>query len=243
MTGSVVSGADDPRYVREQYASEAGLAARKAVYRDVAGVDAREIVFEQVTAAQPDTVLEVGCGEGELAERFARELGAEVVAVDQSERMVEITRARGVDARVGDVQELPFEDATFDVVVAAWMLYHVPDLDRGLAELARVTQPGGRLVAATNRADHLAELFALAGIDHWDLPFGGENGEQLLLQHFICVERFDADGTVVFSDIETAHSYYASSERLAGYIDRLPESLDEPLVVRRRPIVFVATKA
>ena len=45
--------------------------------------------------------------------------------------MVELARARGVDARVGDVQELPFADGAFDCVVAAWMLYHVPDLDRG----------------------------------------------------------------------------------------------------------------
>ena len=85
----------------------------------------------------PQSVLEVGCGEGELAERVQRELGAEVVALDQSERMVELTRRRGVDARVGDVQDLPFPDECFDVAVAAWMLYHVPDLDRGLGELAR----------------------------------------------------------------------------------------------------------
>ena len=138
MTDSVVRGTNDPQYVKEQYASEAGLAARKAVYRDVAGVDAREVAFAQIAGAMPGSVLEVGCGEGELAERLVRELHADVVAVDQSQRMVEITRSRGVDARVADVQELPFDDASFDVAVAAWMLYHVPDLDRGLSELARV---------------------------------------------------------------------------------------------------------
>ena len=47
-------------------------------------------------------------------------------------------QARGVHAVIGDVQELPFPDADFDCAVAAWMLYHVPDLDRGIAELARV---------------------------------------------------------------------------------------------------------
>jgi len=242
VSDSVVRGTNDPHYVKEQYASEAGLAARKAVYRDVAGVDAREVAFAQIAEAMPRRVLEVGCGEGELAERLVRELQVDLVAVDQSQRMVEITRSRGVDARVADVQELPFEDASFDVAVAAWMLYHVPDLDRGLAELARVLRTGGRLVAATNRADHLAELFALAGIDRWDLPFGGENGEQLLARSFAGVERFDADGTVVFSDIETVRSYYASSERLSGYLGRLPVALEEPLVARRRPVVFVATK-
>ena len=243
MTGSVVRGLNDPVHVREQYASEAGLAARKAVYRDITGIDAREVAYAKIAAFLPRRVLEVGCGEGELAERLVRELGVEVLAVDQSRRMVEITRSRGIDASVADVEDLPFKDGSFDVAIAAWMLYHVPNLNRGLAELVRVLRPGGRLVAVTNRSDHLEELLALAGIDHWDLPFGGENGEDVLSRHFVRVERFDADGIVVFSDIEMVRSYYLSSERLAVYADRLPAALEEPLVARRRPVVFVAEKA
>ena len=100
-------------------------------------------------------MLEVGCGEGELGARIESEIGVEVVALDQSARMVGLSRERGVDARVGDVQELPFEDGSFDVAVAAWMLFHVAGLDRGLRELARDLRPGGRLVAVTNRDDHL----------------------------------------------------------------------------------------
>jgi 2-polyprenyl-3-methyl-5-hydroxy-6-metoxy-1,4-benzoquinol methylase len=105
---------DDPAVVREEYATERGLAARKAAYRDAEGPDPRSLAFEAVAEVAPVRILEVGCGEGELSERMQRELGAEVVALDQSERMVELTRERGVDARVGDVQDLPFgaEDST-----------------------------------------------------------------------------------------------------------------------------------
>src|SRR6266581_1282352 len=95
-------------------------------------------------------------------DRLRNELGVTVIGVDQSERMVELQRSKGIDARVGDVQKLPFADGEFDVALAAWMLYHVPDLDRGLAELARVLRPGGRLVAVTNAEDHLRELWDLA---------------------------------------------------------------------------------
>ena len=54
----------------------------------------------------------------------------------------------------------------------------------------------------TNAKDHLKELFALAGIERWELPFGAENGEELLGRSFGTVERRDARGTVVFADIE-----------------------------------------
>lgn len=236
---SVVRRLNDPEHVVRQYETEAGLAARKAVYRDVSGPDAREVALEAVLRGAPLSVLEVGCGEGELAERLTDAV-AEVVAVDQSSRMVELTCARGVDARVGDVKELPFPDDSFDAVLAAWMLYHVADLDLGLAEIARVLRPSGRLVATTNASDHLAELLALGGIAGWDLSFSAENAEEILGRHFRSVEREDAYGTVMFSSIDLVRSYFGSSERLSGAVARLPETLGEPLIARRRPVVFVA---
>jgi SAM-dependent methyltransferase len=186
-------------------------------------------------------VLEVGCGEGELAERMQRELGVELIAVDQSARMVELTRARGVDARVADVQSLPFDAGSFDVALAAWVLFHVPSLDHGLAELARVLRPGGRLVAVTNYADHLLEMFGLAGAERFELSFGGENGEERLAKHFERVRRMDANGTVTLRDADAIRAYLRSSERLARWADDVPE-LAEPLVARRRQAVFVAEK-
>jgi SAM-dependent methyltransferase len=233
---------DDRSYVREQYASEAGLAARKGVYTEVTGADPREIVFDAVAEVRPKSVLDVGCGEGELAERMTRELAAEVIAIDQSERMVELARERDVDARVGDVQDLPFPDCVFDVAVAAWMLYHAPELDGALGELARVLKPGGRLVATTNAADHLIEMFELAGLERLVLPFGAENGEECLSGHFAGIRRYDAYGTVTFRDADQIRSYLLSSARLWGGAERVPE-LTEPLVARRRPVVFVAEKA
>ena len=115
-----------------------------------------------------------------------RELGAEVTFVDLSPRMVELARARGVDAQEGDVQGLPFADGSFDTVVAAWMLYHVPDLDAGLAEIARVLVPGGALIAVTNSVDHIAELRELLAYPPgaFELSFNSENGEEHLRRHF-----------------------------------------------------------
>lgn len=232
---------NDPDVVRREYADEKGLAARKAAYANAEGPNALELVFGAITDAAPSRYLEVGCGEGELAARVRQELGCEVVAIDQSERMVELTRARGVDARVGDVQDLPFGDGEFDCAVAAWMLYHVPDVERALDELARILRSGGRLVAVTNYSDHLQELKELVGRASTSWAFPGEGAEAMLRPRFSSVEAVDARGTVTFRDRDSVLSYVRPSAGLFGGEPVVPE-LTEPLVVRRRPVIFVATK-
>ena len=232
----------DPVTVRREYETEAGLAARKAAYAGAEGPNAPEILYQRIAAARPRRLLEVGCGQGELAERVQRELGATVVAVDQSERMVELTRARGVDARVGDVQGLELPDAAFDCAVAAWMLYHVADVERALDELARVLEPGGTLLAVTNYGDHLEEMrdYLAAPVAAFT-NFRGEDACPLLEARFSTVEELDCSGTVTFADRSAVLAYAEPSAALFG-MDLDPPALDEPLVVRRRPVIFVATK-
>ncbi|MBD0330312.1 MAG: class I SAM-dependent methyltransferase [Thermoleophilia bacterium] len=236
---------NDPEVVRRDYATEDGLAARRAAYRSypTTGPHAVELAVRAVAEAAPRRLLEVGCGDGELAERLSREVGCEVVALDQSERMIELTRGRGIDTRLGDVQQLPFADGEFDCAVAAWMLYHVPDVDRAVAELARVLRPGGRLVATTNALDHLHELRDLVGRPRTgEVAFGAENGAAILRRHFRRVVVHDAGGTITFPDRAAVLAYVRASITLAGAVDDLP-GLDGPLVATRHPVVLVADKA
>jgi ubiquinone/menaquinone biosynthesis C-methylase UbiE len=199
-------------------------------------------VFQTIAALRPRRVLEVGGGEGELADRIVSELGAQLVGIDQSERMVEIQRSNGIDARVGDAEQLPLRDGEFDTALAAWMLYHVQDLDRALAELARVLQPGGHLVAVTNSLEHLQELWDLAGrkTSARAFQFRSENGEEALRRHFAHVERSDVAGWVIMDD-DAVRRYAESWEALAPAAKGLP--LAEPLRVRRSSTIFVAEKA
>jgi SAM-dependent methyltransferase len=234
----------DPELVRLEYASAEGLRARASVYQGLAGPDARDVAFEAVREARPASVLEVGCGWGEFAARIQDELEVEVVALDFSPTMVALATERGVDARVGDVQELPFADATFDCAVANWMLYHVADIDRGLSELARVLRPGGRLVAATNGQRHLEELWSLVDRDKRDerRHFFSEDAGGLLRRHFASVRRTDIEDPVTFRDTEAIRGYVASSIAHKHLAERVPK-LSEPLVATRRNTIFVAEKA
>jgi SAM-dependent methyltransferase len=230
----------DPAAVRAEYEDETRLAARKAAHVGAEGPDAREVLFAAVIEGRPARILEVGCGEGELAERLGRETDARLVAIDQSARMVELAASRGVDARVGRAEALEFEDGSFDCVVAAWMLYHVAELDRALSELARVLRPGGRAVVVTNGRHHLKELYELIGRDRVASNFAAEDGAELLGRHFARVDRRDADGWIVFPDSSAAQAYVSSLVLLDGA--RVPAGT-EPIRARRLPTIFVAEKA
>ena len=229
---------NDPQVVAEEYASERGLEGRRAAYRHATGPDAPALAIAAVIETLPRRVLEVGCGPGEAAATIAAS-GAAVEAVDISNRMVELARARGVNARAGDVQALPFESESFDAALAAWMLYHVPDVALGIAELARVLRPGGRLVAVTNRVEHLRELRELLGGEFPTPSFSDENARALLLRSFARVEERDAGGWIDFPDRAAVESYVDSS-RL--WVRNLSAHFDGPLRVRRAPVIYVATK-
>ena len=229
----------DPEVVREEYATETRLAVRRAAQACGGGADARGILFSAIAEVRPQRVLEVGPGEGELAEKIQRELVCEVVAVDQSQRMVDLTRARNVDARLGDVCDLPFDDKSFDCVVAAWMLYHVADVDLALSELARVVRPSGRLVAVTNSREHWRELKELVGVEGFSTTFDAEEAGQLLSRHFGRVAARDASGWLTFANRDEAQKFLAAT---VIFKDRELPEFDGPLTVRRTPVVFVADK-
>jgi ubiquinone/menaquinone biosynthesis C-methylase UbiE len=91
-------------------------------------------------------VLEVGCGTGLVLARIAR-FARSARGIDLSPNMLERARARGLDVQVADATALPFADATFDVACSFKVIAHVRDVDRALAEMARVVRPGGFVLA------------------------------------------------------------------------------------------------
>ena len=208
--------------VVEQYRDESRLDTRQSVWRDSAdGRNPQEAVATAIRAMSVRRVLEVGCGTGSFAARLASENPqATVIATDRSERFVELTAARDLPVVLADVERLPFPDSHFDVVVAMWMLYHVADLDGGLAEIRRVLRPAGRLVAVTNGDEHLATLLSAAGGSPLVTRFSTENGVSTLRRHFGSVEQDDITTRAVFESHAHAVAYIATFD--PGLAARLP---------------------
>jgi ubiquinone/menaquinone biosynthesis C-methylase UbiE len=235
---------NDPDAVREQYATETNLETRRSVWRPgPSGIDLHDLVLDEVRAALPDRggmpdVLEVGCGPGLFAARLVRELpGIALLATDTSPRMVELTRQHGIPAQVQDVQQLLAPDASYDVVLALAMLYHVPDLDRALGEVRRVLRPSGSFIAQTIANEHTADLRRDAGGDAASVPFSRENGEELLRRHFSTVSRHDLETRAVFPDRATALAYLESSNE---EVDWNPPEEGWPREYAGHASVFVA---
>jgi arsenite methyltransferase len=105
----------------------------------------------EILALQPgEQVLDVGSGPGFLAAEMAQEVGPDgrVAGVDPSDSMLALARQRTAEAEFqpGGALELPFADASFDVVVSTQVLEYVEDVASALSEARRVLRPGGRLL-------------------------------------------------------------------------------------------------
>ena len=104
---------------------------------------------EHARLAPNPVVLDLASGTGDFSLLATRQYpGAQTVAVDLTERMLQLARARGLHSAVcADAGVLPFPDESFDCVFVGYGLRNFPDLKQALQEIRRVTRPGGMLVS------------------------------------------------------------------------------------------------
>ena len=132
----------------------------------------RVLVEELGIEPRGKKTLDVGCGGGLLAEEFAR-LGCEVTGIDPSEQSLEAARAHArtagldIEYRQGTGEHIPFPDGAFDTVYCCDVLEHVNDLDRVIAETARVLKPGGAYLYDTINRTRRSRLVLIKLMQEW----------------------------------------------------------------------------
>jgi len=185
-------------------------------------------VFDQLRLPPSSHILDIGCGPCDLwfgnYERIPD--GWQITLADFSPGMLGqglhklSPHQQEFGFLVADAQALPFENETFDAVIANSMLYHVPDRPRALSEIHRVLLPGGRLFAATNGENHMREARELlrsidpeANMASAADEFGLENGFDQLTPLFaeVTLHRYQ-DGLVV-TEAEPLVAYILSTKR------------------------------
>lgn len=245
----------DPQSLKTQYATSANLAARIALHQRFSTnpYGLQRWVFDRLDLHSGKRVLEIACGAGSLwrenLERIPADL--DMVLSDFSIAMVETTRKVLPRARfaVYALPSVPFADASFDLVIANHMLYHVDDRQRGLAEVRRVLRPGGALFAATNGADHLRELKELMlafGIDAHDvsLSFTLENAEEQLRDVFDDIRRDEYVDSLLVTEPDALLRYVASvSARGAEVVDAHGAEMRRWIEERTRDGAFYVRKS
>lgn len=195
-------------------------------------------------------VLDVGCGTGRFAVYAAERLGARVWGVDPSAEMLEQARARGgrgAGWRQASAERLPFKDGWFDAAHAHLVLHLVDDVDRALAEVARVLGPGARMVVVSFRPEHfdgfhLNPYFpSVAQIDRARFPDPAELGRALSAAGFEDVAEQALPQRVLLDPqavVERARGRYISTLHLidpSEYRQGL-EALERDMAGREQPL-------
>ena len=179
-------------------------------------------------------ILELGCGTGSMWTKHLHLLrGSSLVLTDFSEGMLETTRKNVVSDQVSfarvDIQDIPYPDESFDAVIANMMLYHVPQLHRGLSEVRRVLKKGGSFYCATygihGILEYVTKLLKDMNVSgSIGTSFTLQNGAGILQQHFSQVQRCDREDGLAVTDIEDFADYIYSLSSLTN-IDTVPRTV------------------
>ena len=177
-----------------------------------------------------EVVLDIGAGRGSHYSRLKRDQPqVQYYALDLSPQLLQCHPGESGQLTRADALQLPYADASFDVVMANHMLYHLPDIDAALREMKRVLKPDGRMLAATDSQFSLPELQVLLRRAIVLLsrhtpnaeppalpcdPFALENGTRILSRHFYSVVRHDLPAALHFNNVEPALDYVDSMRDL-----------------------------
>ncbi len=215
--------------VREQYKSDKNLNIRSNLHSyNINKVDFDKWCFNQMNFPENARILELGCGTGKLwfknKENIDKDLN--ITLSDFSKSMLKIAKDKlkevDYDFKYEEInmENIPYEDESFDIVIAEHMIYFAPDIEKALAEIKRVLISGGMLYVSANSCETMAELNKLAekfdsslGIDNngYSARFELENGDAILKKYFNKVDVEILEGKITVNDAKPVVSYKAST--------------------------------
>ncbi len=215
---------NDTEAVKQQYATASNLSTRISIHDKYSTnkTGFGKWIFSNYTIDPGTRILELGCGTGDSwkgRESFIKNC-SQLVLSDFSEGMVKhaaenVGKYNNVEYKVIDIQDIPYADESFDIVIANMMLYHVPDIDKGLREVRRVLKKGGRFYTATygehGIVEYLSKVLSEYGVkDTLNKNFTLQNGQEILSRVFSNAQKLEyADSLAVTNTNDMVEYIYS----------------------------------
>lgn len=247
---------DDQSIVKEQYKNSNNLSARQNLHSfNTNKRDWHKWFFEKMDIPKNSKILELGCGNGVLWQKNIQAVQEnwQIVLSDFSEGMVKSAKENisneKIKYEVIDIEDIPYADESFDVIVARHMLYLIPDIDKALSEVKRVLKPNGKFYVSTTGMSNFQELMKLVkdydkNIDFdprkYADKFGVENGSAILKKYFINVTLEPFDGQIMVHEAEPVVSYVTSISSVQGVEDFYKHVEKE---IDKKGVFCITTKA
>ena len=187
-------------------------------------------------------VLELGCGTGDMWKKKEHLIDAcsKLILSDISEGMVAATKQSigshtNVEYEMIDIQEIPYEAETFDIVIANMMLYHVPDIDIGLEEVRRVLRKGGHFYCATygeyGIVEYLSRILSEYGVvNNINKNFTLQNGYEILSKTFSKVEKLEYIDSLAVTNMDDMVEYVYSLSSMTS-LNRVPKQVIKEILI------------
>jgi ubiquinone/menaquinone biosynthesis C-methylase UbiE len=217
----------DKKYLKEeQYKSSTNLSARIIIHQKFRTNPESFYgwIWKNYEIKNPVKILEVGCGTGEFwLENFSKlPPGSEILMTDFSEGMIEKAKSKidfdHIKFEVVDIDNLPYPDDSFDIVMAHHVIYHASDKNKAISELKRVVKSDGFISITTNSEKHMLNVYTIAhSIDeNFSMVrnidgFTEEDADTLLKKHFSNIEKTIYEDMLEVNDLEFMVDYIKST--------------------------------
>ncbi len=231
-----MSTLNDSMVVKEQYKTASNLNTRISIHEKYSTnkMGFGNWIVSKYEIENGMRVLELGCGTGDMWKEHLHMLEnvSELVLTDFSDGMLQSAKEmlgenEKISYEVVDIQNIPYEDKSYDIVIANMMLYHVPEIHKGLAEVRRVLKESGSFYCATYGECGIVEYISGLLKDYnvegkLNKNFTLQNGKEILSQHFQYVTRYDYEDGLEVTDIEDmiGYIYSLSSMSNIGNVER-----------------------
>ena len=219
-----MSNINDMSVVKQQYATANNLSKRISIHDKYSTnkMGFGNWIVSNYRIDKGMKVLELGCGTGDMWKNRGCliSLCSKLTLSDFSEGMLTTTKCNlaeydNIEYKVIDIQEIPYENESFDVVIANMMLYHVPDIAKALTEVRRVLKKGCCFYCATygehGIVEYLSKILSVYGVeDNINKKFTLQNGYAILNKTFSRVEKLEYIDSLEVTNIDDMVEYIYS---------------------------------